>query len=257
MRDPGSERACAGGDSRRGTPGSTAAWDASLSAALGLHAPQSPADGDRAERYVTAQPGAEAFAPDSRDLAVVRAAAAGCRGCDLWRHATQTVFGEGPDDAEVVLVGEQPGDREDIEGHPFVGPAGRVLDDALERAGIDRERAYVTNAVKHFRFKQRGKRRLHERPTRSQMVACQPWLRAELEIVAPRLLVLMGAVAAQSLLGASFSVERERVLRDAPAGLPPVVTTVHPSSILRAPGDERSARMDEFVADLRVAAALL
>jgi uracil-DNA glycosylase family protein len=208
---------------------------------------------------VTAQPGAEAFVPDARDLAVVRAAAACCHGCELWRQATQTVFGEGPDNADIALVGEQPGDREDIEGRPFVGPAGRVLDDALERAGIDRERAYVTNAVKHFRFKQRGKRRLHERPTRSQMVACQPWLRAEIEIVAPRLVVLMGAVAAQSVLGASFSVlrERGRVLHDGPAGLPPLVATVHPSSILRAPDDERAARMDEFVADLRVAAALL
>jgi uracil-DNA glycosylase len=208
---------------------------------------------------VTAQPGADAFVPESRDLATVRAAAATCRGCDLWRNATQTVFGEGPEGAEIVLVGEQPGDHEDLEGQPFVGPAGRVLDDALERAGIDRERAYVTNAVKHFRWKLRGKRRLHERPLRSQMVACQPWLRAELEIVAPRLLVLMGAVAGQSLLGASFSVlrERGRVLDDAPAGLPPVLATVHPSSILRAPDDERSARMEEFVADLRVAAALL
>jgi DNA polymerase len=230
-----------------------------LSAHHGLHALRSPTDGEGGERRVTAQPGAEAFVPDSRELAVVRAAAAGCRGCDLWRQATQTVFGEGPASAEVVLVGEQPGDREDSEGRPFVGPAGRVLDDALERAGIARERAYVTNAVKHFRWKQGGKRRLHERPLRSQVVACQPWLRAELEIVAPRLLVLMGAVAAQSLLGASFSVlrERGRVLRDAPAGLPPVLATVHPSSILRAPDEERSARMEEFVADLRVAAALL
>ncbi|MDX6541087.1 MAG: uracil-DNA glycosylase [Gaiellales bacterium] len=207
---------------------------------------------------MTAQPGAESYLPDSRDLAVVRAAAAECRGCDLWRCGTQTVFGEGPADAEVVLVGEQPGDREDIEGHPFVGPAGRVLDDALERAGIDRERAYVTNAVKHFRWKQRGKRRLHERPLRSHMVACQPWLRAELEIVAPRLLVLMGAIAAQSLLGPSFSVMRERGrVLETLAGLPPVIATVHPSSILRAPDDERSARMNELVADLRVAARLL
>jgi DNA polymerase len=206
---------------------------------------------------MTAQPGAESFVPDSRDLAVVRAAAAGCKGCDLWRTATQTVFGEGPRRAEVVLVGEQPGDREDIEGHPFVGPAGRVLDDALERAGIDRAQAYVTNAVKHFRWKQRGKRRLHERPLRSHMVACQPWLRAELEIVKPRLLVLMGAVAAQSLLGPGFSVIRERGRVLEVAGLPPVVATVHPSAILRAPDDERSLRMDELVGDLRVAAALL
>ncbi|MDX6630788.1 MAG: uracil-DNA glycosylase [Gaiellales bacterium] len=168
------------------------------------------------------------------------------------------MFGEGPARADLVLVGEQPGDREDLEGRPFVGPAGHTLDTALERAGIDRDRVYLTNAVKHFRWKERGKRRLHERPLRSQIVACQPWLRAELEVVAPRLLVLMGAVAAQSLLGAGFSVMRERgIVRDVPAGLPPVVATVHPSSILRAPDDARKARMDEFVADLRVAAKLL
>jgi uracil-DNA glycosylase len=168
------------------------------------------------------------------------------------------VFGEGPPEADLVLVGEQPGDREDLEGRPFVGPAGHTLDAALERAGIERDRVYLTNAVKHFRWKERGKRRLHERPLRSQIVACQPWLRAELEVVAPRLLVLMGAVAAQSLLGAGFSVMRERgIVRDVPVGLPPVVATVHPSSILRAPDDARKARMDEFVADLRVAAKLL
>jgi uracil-DNA glycosylase family protein len=207
---------------------------------------------------MTAQPGAERYVPATRDLAVVQAAAAGCRGCDLWSRATQTVFGEGPSVAEVMLVGEQPGDREDSEGHPFVGPAGRVLDEALERAGIERDRAYVTNAVKHFRWKERGKRRLHERPLRSHMVACRPWLRAELEIVAPRLLVLMGAVAAQSLLGPDFGVLRERGrLREAGDGLPRLVATVHPSSILRAPEGERTARMDEFVDDLRVAAAAL
>jgi DNA polymerase len=207
---------------------------------------------------MTSYPGAEPFVPESRDLHDVRAAAAGCRGCDLWRQATQTVFGEGPSGAEVMLVGEQPGDREDIEGQPFVGPAGRVLDDALELAGIAREQAYLTNAVKHFRWKPRGKRRLHERPLRSHMIACRPWLRAEIEIVDPRLVVLMGAVAAQSLLAADFSVMRERGrVIDAPDGLPPVLATVHPSSILRAPRDERPQRMGEFVDDLRVAAALL
>jgi DNA polymerase len=207
---------------------------------------------------MTSYPGAEPFVPESRDLHDVRAAAAGCRGCDLWRQATQTVFGEGPSGAEVMLVGEQPGDREDIEGQPFVGPAGRVLDDALELAGIAREQAYLTNAVKHFRWKPRGKRRLHERPLRSHMIACRPWLRAEIEIVDPRLVVLMGAVAAQSLLAADFSVMRERGrVIDPPDGLPPVLATVHPSSILRAPRDERPQRMGEFVDDLRVAAALL
>ena len=196
--------------------------------------------------------------PVTRDLAQLCAAAAECRGCDLWCRATQTVFGEGPEHADLLLVGEQPGDREDLEGRPFVGPAGHTLDVALERAVIDRERVYLTNAVKHFRWKERGKRRLHECPLRSQIVACQPWLRAELEIVAPSVLVLLGAVAAQSLLGSGFSVTRERgVVRYAPAGLPPVVATVHPSSILRAPDDQRHVRMEEFVADLRVAAALL
>ena len=157
-----------------------------------------------------------------------------------------------------MLVGEQPGDREDLEGRPFVGPAGHTLDTALERAGIDRSRVYLTNAVKHFRWKARGKRRLHERPLRSQIVACQPWLRAELAVLEPRLVVLMGAVAAQSLLGSDFSVTRERgIVREVPPGLPAVVATVHPSSILRAPDEDRRARMDEFVADLRLAAKLL
>ena len=179
----------------------------------------------------------------------------GCRGCELWRPATQTVFGEGPPDPEIVLVGEQPGDREDREGHPFVGPAGHVLDVALERAGLDGARIYKTNAVKHFRFKERGKRRLHEPPLRSHVVACQPWLRAELEILAPPLLVLLGAVAAQSLLGRDFKVTAQRgLVSEPPDGLPTVIATVHPSSILRAPEEDRSARMDEFVADLELAA---
>jgi DNA polymerase len=168
------------------------------------------------------------------------------------------VFSEGPRNAGLALVGEQPGDHEDIEGRLFVGPAGRVLDDALERAGIDRSSVYLTNAVKHFRWKARGKRRLHERPLRSHVVACRPWLRAEIDVVSPDVLVLMGAIAAQSLLGADFSVLRRRgVVDDAPGDLPAVVATVHPSSVLRAPDDERRARMDEFVEDLRVAAALV
>jgi DNA polymerase len=207
---------------------------------------------------VAEQPGAARFVPRTRDLQALRAAAAGCRGCDLWRRGTQTVFGEGPERAPVFLVGEQPGDREDREGHPFVGPAGHVLDKALERAGIDAGLVYKTNAVKHFRWKERGKRRLHERPLRSHVVACQPWLRAELELVEPEVLVLLGAVAAQSLLGSGFSVMRERgVVSDTPADLPAVIATVHPASILRGPDSERAVRMDEFVADLRVVAQLL
>jgi uracil-DNA glycosylase len=192
--------------------------------------------------------------PRTRDIAALREAAAGCRGCDLWKPATQTVFGEGPEDPDLVLVGEQPGDREDVEGHPFVGPAGHVLDVALERAGLADKRIYKTNAVKHFRFKLRGKRRLHEPPLRSQVVACQPWLRAEIEILSPPLLVLLGAVAAQSLLGPGFKVSRQRgLVEDTPPGLPAIIATVHPSSVLRAPDDERKARMDEFVADLELA----
>jgi DNA polymerase len=157
-----------------------------------------------------------------------------------------------------MLVGEQPGDREDTSGLPFVGPAGRVLDSALELAGIDRDAVYLTNAVKHFRWKARGKRRLHERPARSHIVACRPWLRAEIDEVAPSVLVLMGAVAAQSLLGAGFSVMRNRgVVEPAVAGVPAVVATVHPSSILRGPDDERRTRLNDFAADLRLAATLL
>jgi DNA polymerase len=196
--------------------------------------------------------------PHTRDLAVLREAAAGCRGCDLWKPATQTVFGEGPEDPDLMLVGEQPGDREDIEGHPFVGPAGHVLDVALERAGLADKPIYKTNAVKHFRWKQRGKRRLHEPPLRSQVVACQPWLRAEIEIVEPDLLVLLGAVAARSLLGSDFSVTRERgIVEDPPEGLPAVIATVHPAAVLRGPDDERHARMEAFVRDLKLAAGLL
>ncbi len=196
--------------------------------------------------------------PEGGGVAALRRAAAGCRGCELWSAATQTVFGEGPARAELMLVGEQPGDREDLSGHPFVGPAGRVLDSALGMAGIDRDAVYLTNAVKHFRWNARGKRRLHERPARSHIVACTPWLRAELERIEPRVLVLMGAVAAQSLLGPDFSVMRERgVVHEAPDGLPTVVATVHPSSILRGPDEERRARLDQFAADLRLAAEQL
>jgi DNA polymerase len=203
-------------------------------------------------------PGAERFVPATDDLDAVRAAAEGCRGCELWRGATQTVFGEGPESPAMMLVGEQPGDREDVEGHPFVGPAGRVLDVALERAGIDAARTYRTNAVKHFRFKERGRRRLHEAPSRSHIVACRPWLRAEIELVNPPLVVVMGAVAAQSLLGPAFRVSRQRgVVPDPPEPLRAVVATVHPSSVLRGPAEERHERMDAFVADLEVAARLV
>jgi DNA polymerase len=201
-------------------------------------------------------PGAGAFLPEARDLASLRRAASCCRGCDLWEESTQVVFGEGASDAEMVLVGEQPGDREDIEGQPFVGPAGRVLDDALEAARIDRNRVYLTNAVKHFKFEARGKRRLHKKPSRWEVVACTPWLTAELEALDARVLVLMGATAAQALLGSGFSVMKQRgQVPDDPLGVV-TVATVHPSSILRVPHELRDEQMGAFVADLQLAAAL-
>jgi uracil-DNA glycosylase len=188
-------------------------------------------------------------------LAELRAAAAGCRACDLWENATQTVFGEGTQHARMMLVGEQPGDKEDVEGKPFVGPAGRLLDSALEAAGIDRGGVYVTNAVKHFRWTRRGKRRLHEKPNAQQIRACRPWLESELEVVKPRIVVLMGATAAQSVMGSAFRVSRQRgQVMSSPLGVP-VLATVHPSSILRATDDaSREAAMSSFIADLKVAA---
>jgi len=196
--------------------------------------------------------GAEEFIPDQLTLESLREAASGCRGCDLWEDATQTVFGDGGKHANVMLIGEQPGDREDIEGKPFVGPAGRILDEGLEAAQIARASVYVTNAVKHFRFTRRGKRRLHEKPNSQQVRACRPWLQAEVETVRPSLLVLLGATAAQSLLGPTFRVTQHRgKVIPTPLGIP-AVATVHPSSILRAPdGAAREEAMAAFIADLR------
>jgi uracil-DNA glycosylase len=202
---------------------------------------------------VARHPTAERWVPESRSLRALARAAEGCRGCDLWEHATQTVFGEGTKGADVMLVGEQPGDREDLEGRPFVGPAGRLLGDALSRAGIDRDRAYVTNAVKHFRWRPRGTRRIHDTPTWSQTLACRPWLLAELESVQPRALVLMGATAAQALLGRELRVTRDRGRVDPLPEVGTVVVTIHPSSILRGAPDEREAAFELFVADLRLA----
>jgi DNA polymerase len=202
--------------------------------------------------------GAAEFLPRQLSLGSLRDAAAGCKGCDLWRNATQTVFGEGGGDARVMMVGEQPGDVEDREGHPFVGPAGRILDEALESAGLSRTSIYLTNAVKHFRFTRRGKRRLHEKPNAAQVRACRPWLQAELAVVRPRVLVLLGATAAQSVMGNMFKVTQHRgKVMDSPFEVP-VVATVHPSSILRAPDDEaRRSAMEALVADLEVVARLL
>jgi uracil-DNA glycosylase family protein len=197
------------------------------------------------------------FLPERRSLNALREAAAGCRGCHLWQVGTQTVFGEGAKNAEVMFVGEQPGDQEDQQGHPFVGPAGRVFDEALEAAEIDRSQTYVTNAVKHFKWQARGKRRIHQRPNWTEMTACRPWLEAELEAVQPRVLVLLGATAAQSLLGREFRVTQHRreLLESDLAEA--VTATVHPSSILRGEPAERDANFAAFVDDLRVVAGLL
>ena len=190
-----------------------------------------------------------------RSLDDLRAEAAGCRACDLWRSGTQTVFGEGRENAEVMMVGEQPGDREDIEGHPFVGPAGRMLDQGLERAGIDRDLVYVTNVVKHFKWRPRGKRRIHQKPNAEEIRACRPWLESELEAVQPRVLVCLGSTAAQALLGRQFRVTRERGRFVESSLAERVTATVHPSSILRAPDEQaRTAAMEDFVADLTVVA---
>jgi uracil-DNA glycosylase len=179
-------------------------------------------------------------------------AAAGCRACPLWERGTQTVFGEGATHARVMFVGEQPGNEEDLAGHPFVGPAGRLLDEALEQAGIDRSQSYVTNVVKHFKWEPRGKRRIHAKPNAVEIAACVPWLDAELEVVKPRVLVCLGATAAQALLGRSFRVTRDRG-RPLPSELAPAVfATVHPSSILRADDEERASQLAAFVDDLRV-----
>lgn len=209
--------------------------------------------------------GAETFVPDGADLRGLATAAEDCRGCQLYRNATQTVFGRGSVGAALMLVGEQPGDREDRAGLPFVGPAGALLDEALDAAGVDRDVSYVTNAVKHFKFTERGKRRIHQKPSRTEIVACRPWLFAELNLVAPDVLVLLGATAAQSLLGSTFRVTAHRGaelrLRDTDGSElrvdPKVVATVHPSAILRGPAEDREDAFDALVADLRFAASLL
>jgi DNA polymerase len=202
-----------------------------------------------------AQPPAEALIPQLLTIEALREAAAGCKACELWAKGTQTVFGEGKENARLMMVGEQPGDREDIEGRPFVGPAGRILDEALEAAGIPRANVYLTNAVKHFRWERRGKRRLHSKPSQVHVRACRPWLKAELEAVRPRLMVLLGATAAQSVMGTAFKVTQQRgKVLASPLGVP-ALATVHPSSILRSPDDAaRKEAMDGLIADLEVAA---
>jgi DNA polymerase len=196
------------------------------------------------------------FLPERLTLPALREAAAGCRGCHLWQVGTQTVFGEGARGASTVFVGEQPGDQEDRAGRPFVGPAGRLFDEALEEAGIDRTAVYVTNAVKHFKWQARGKRRIHQKPNAAETAACRPWLEAELAVVKPRVLVLLGATAAQSLLGRQFRVTQHRgeLLESDLAEA--VTATVHPSSILRGEPEERETNFSAFVDDLRVIAPL-
>jgi uracil-DNA glycosylase family protein len=195
--------------------------------------------------------------PPGAGLPKLREAAAGCKACDLWRSGTQTVFGEGTRAAEVMFVGEQPGDHEDREGRPFVGPAGRLLDQAMEEAGIDRRKTYVTNVVKHFKWTPRGKRRIHAKPNWSEIAACQPWLDAELEVVKPHILVCLGATAAQALLGRDFRVTKQRGKPVESELAPVVLATIHPSAILRGEPDEREAELAAFVDDLRVVASLL
>jgi uracil-DNA glycosylase len=195
------------------------------------------------------------YLPERPSLQSLREAASVCRGCELWRTATQTVFGEGPAGASVFFVGEQPGDQEDQQGRPFVGPAGRLFDQALEDVGIDRAQVYVTNAVKHFKWQPRGKRRIHQKPTWAEMTACKPWLEAELEVVQPRVLVALGATAGQALFGRQFRVTKQRgELIDSPLA-EYVLATIHPSAILRA--EDRDREYAGFVADLEKVAELL
>jgi uracil-DNA glycosylase family protein len=192
--------------------------------------------------------------PETASLGALREAARHCTACHLYKRATQTVFGEGPKGATMILVGEQPGDYEDVAGKPFVGPAGKIMDRALEEAGIDRSKVYVTNAVKHFKWEPRGKRRIHQKPNSREIAACRPWLEAELRIVKPKLVVAMGATAAQTIFGPSFRVTRERGKLLSSKLAPRVLATVHPSSLLRQPDEEsREREYKRFVADLRAA----
>ena len=192
------------------------------------------------------------------ELETLRRDAADCRACPLWQTGTQTVFGEGAASAQVVFVGEQPGDQEDKQGRPFVGPAGRVLDEALELAGIDRPTTYVTNAVKHFKWTSRGKRRIHAKPNWSEIAACNPWLQSELEVVEPAVVVCLGATAAQALLGKQFRVTKQRGTWVESELAPHVTATIHPSSILRQrTDDERHKEMAGFVEDLKLVATVL
>ncbi len=196
--------------------------------------------------------------PKHASLEELKAAAKDCKACDLWKHATQTVFGEGLPTARIILIGEQPGNQEDLEGKPFVGPAGRLLDEALAEAGIDRKKVYVTNAVKHFKWEPREKRRIHKKPNAAEIAACRPWLDAEIAALHPKIIVYLGATAAQSLLGRDFRVTQHRGEFMKSSLAPIVMATVHPSSILRAPDEQtRHAEMKRSIADLKKIAQAL
>jgi uracil-DNA glycosylase len=200
----------------------------------------------------------DAALPEAPSIEALRELARGCRACDLWQRATQTVFGDGSSSARLMMVGEQPGNSEDLEGAPFVGPAGRLLDRALVEAGIERDEVYVTNVVKHFKWRRApsGKRRIHEKPDRAEIEACYPWLEAEVARIRPELVVCLGATAAQAVLGASFRVTKDHgEVLSSPLG--PALGTVHPSAILRAPDDRRDVLMDQLVSDLSAASRAL
>jgi DNA polymerase len=198
------------------------------------------------------------FFPTRKSIKAFRDAAADCKACDLWKRGTQTVFGEGSRRAEILFVGEQPGNEEDLTGHPFVGPAGRLLNDALAEAGIDRAQTYVTNVVKHFKWEPRGKRRIHKKPNAGEIAACRPWLEAEIALVKPTIIVCLGATAAQALLGSKFRVSKQRGHFIESTLAPYIMATVHPSSILRAPDDEtRHLEKRRFIEDLKQLARVL
>jgi uracil-DNA glycosylase family protein len=198
------------------------------------------------------------FFPERKSLKAFREAAADCQACDLWKRGTQTVFGEGARRAEILFVGEQPGNEEDLTGKPFVGPAGRLLDEALQEAGIDRSQTYVTNIVKHFKWEPRGKRRIHKKPNAREVTACRPWLEAEISLVKPKVIVCLGATAAQALLGPKFLVSKQRGQFIESTLAPYIMATVHPSSILRAPDEAtRHAEKRQFINDLKKVAHVL
>jgi len=212
----------------------------------------------RAEASDGADRTAAPFVPNSTSIRTLTQAAQDCRGCDLYKHATQVVFGEGAKASQVMFIGEQPGDQEDKQGHPFVGPAGTLLDKALAEAGIPRTDVYVTNAVKHFKWEPRGKRRIHTKPRWSEIKACRPWLEAELRALKPAVIVCLGSTAAQSVFGSTFKLMQQRGQALASALAPQVVATIHPSAVLRAPDSEgRRAAYEMLVADLKVVAKLL